>query len=187
MKEPIPDSEIPKTFPKNWKKMTPREVSLYNALQVVSQLKKSNIKSVELEFDGSGDDGQINDITTESIKKGDTADLKNIQVTLIEVPNGWDTFGSEPPKEKSNKAFKKTAEEYFEDLVFEKLSEKFSGWEINEGSYGKFTFDVTSGMEVSFGWRTVEDHEIHEEWPAGKRAAIKKIAKDKKEDQSLEL
>ena len=74
--------------------------------ELLQQLRQLGVERISAEYNGSGDDGQINDPEFGS----------------VEVSGG--------------------VEKAVLDLFYEVLEEYYGGWEINEGSYGLFTWDV---------------------------------------------
>lgn len=95
-------------------------------------LEEKGIKTVNLTFEGSGDDG--------SMEESDLPkDVKKIFVEGCKIDNGtvWNNG-------KSQKKYKNGAEveEIVQSLCYEFLESLYGGWENNDGAYGDFTFDV---------------------------------------------
>lgn len=97
-------------------------------------MEQEGISSFEVEFDGSGDSGQIEAISLD--KK-----LLERKMKGCKVKNGtrWDptTMTSSPVWENDV-----TLQSMIEGVCYDVLEQNFGGWEINDGSYGTFTFDV---------------------------------------------
>lgn len=97
-------------------------------------LEKEGVASFEVEFDGSGDSGQIDGISLDK-------ELLKKKMKGCKVKNGnrWDpqTNSWSPVWEEDV-----SLEGLIEGVCYEVLEENFGGWEINDGSYGTFSFDV---------------------------------------------
>ncbi len=100
-----------------------------NKTALFDALAAARITSVVVQFDGSGDSGQIEDI---EVKAGDQpAELPAGEIELAYV--GPDSI--EPERRML------TMCNAVESLVYDFLEETHSGWENNEGAYGEFIFD----------------------------------------------
>jgi hypothetical protein len=97
-------------------------------------LEQDGIASFEVEFDGAGDSGQVEGISLD--KK-----LLQRKIEGCKVKNGtrWD-----PTTQTSSPVWEDdvTLQSLIEGVCYDILEENFGGWEINDGSYGTFTFDV---------------------------------------------
>lgn len=110
------------------------EIINANKTALFDALSTTDITHVIVSFDGGGDEGQIYEI---EVKSGDDdAELPDIEIEIDDTDTGRD----EPEPKRANV----TIEEALEHLVYDCLKERFYGWEINEGSYGDFTFDVAA-------------------------------------------
>lgn len=87
--------------------------------QIFRALKAYGIKSVKVDYDGSGDSGDIHQFEVEPEKREEMLD--------------------EPLGETG-----KTVKEQMEQICWEGLESEEGGWEINEGSYGNIIFDVAN-------------------------------------------
>lgn len=116
-----------------------------NKAALFDALHGAGITLVVVEFDGSGDSGQIERITAHT---GDTlTDLPEGQIELARVQWG----GSEIERDA------RSIRDAIEQLAYDCLEEAHDGWENNEGAYGEFTFDVAAGtITLDFNQR-VED------------------------------
>lgn len=107
-----------------------RQVILANKAAVFDALCAEKITSVEVEFDGEGDSGQIHGVTAYR----DTA-IVELPSTLLTLQQFH--FGA---------AEASTTQEPLRDaidaLCFDALEQEHNGWEINDGAYGTFIFDV---------------------------------------------
>lgn len=97
-------------------------------------LSNENIKSFTVSFDGSGDSGQIEDISSEVPDK-----VLQKEVQGVRIANGvrYSQGGSETIWEEA-----KTVEDVIQSVCYSVLGHVCGGWEINDGSYGEFTFNV---------------------------------------------
>lgn len=116
-------------------------------------LKKNNVESLFVSFDGAGDSGGF-----------DTVELTpEITQPLLEetaVGFSWEDHSNFYA---SGKAPEPTIKDAIEQLCYDILRMKQRGWETDEGSYGTFDIDVeTRKIRLNFKERTVSEytHEI---------------------------
>lgn len=97
-------------------------------------LEQEGIASFEVEFDGSGDSGQI-----ESISLDEKLLKRKIEGCKVKNGSRYDpvTKTSSPVWEHDV-----TLQSLIEGVCYDILEDNFGGWEINDGSYGTFSFDV---------------------------------------------
>ena len=114
-----------------------------NKTALFDKLSGAGISIVIVQFDGYGDSGQIENIEA---KAGENlVDLPDGQVEIARVH-----WGS-PDIERSTLSIRDAVEQ----LAFDFLEETHDGWEINEGAYGDFTFDVAERMvTLDYNWRS---------------------------------
>ena len=101
-----------------------------NKAVIFSALAAVNITAVHVEFDGAGDSGQINSVA--AFIGDDVATLPNTTVAIQTVHS----VGAEATTDEQR------IEEAIETLCYGYLEETHGGWEINDGAYGEFQFDV---------------------------------------------
>jgi len=116
------------------------EKSKINAKALFDTLADTRVVSIEVTFDGCGDSGQINDIIYKDHRDkelscpdlivkgshlGKQHDWDDKQKKFVEVGGGEGKVSS-----------------IVEEICYDKLGASHAGWEINEGSYGTFSFDV---------------------------------------------
>jgi hypothetical protein len=101
-----------------------------NKAVVFGALAAAGLTHVTVEFDGEGDSGQINEITTYA---GEVpAELPSTALTLHQAShNGSDLRTAEA-----------TLRDVIETLCYDYLTQSHDGWENNDGAYGTFEFDV---------------------------------------------
>jgi hypothetical protein len=97
-------------------------------------MEQEGIASFEVSFDGSGDSGQI-----ESISLDDKLLGRNMKGCKVKNGSRYDpvTKTSSPVWENDV-----TLQSLIEGVCYDILEDNFGGWEINDGSYGTFSFDV---------------------------------------------
>ena len=123
-------------------RLTKQQAVQTNAKALFDFLKESEIATISATFDGCGDSGQINDVEYFNSKG------KNVKTPVGQVPNSRLEAGHYW-NEKTKKLEELPArlgciEELVHEICYDKLASKHMGWEINEGSYGTFEFDVSN-------------------------------------------
>lgn len=99
---------------------------------ILFDLLADEVESFTVSFDGSGDSGQIEDISLdEKILKKKVDGVKVANGTMYSV-NGPETMWDNA----------ETIRDVVEGVCYQVLTDACSGWEINDGSYGEFNFDV---------------------------------------------
>jgi hypothetical protein len=111
-----------------------------NAKVLFDALENTRVVSIVVDFDGCGDSGQINNIEYYDHRdKGLSHPEGKIKGSKLHKGSTWDeklkTFVELPDCEG-------TFNEVVEEICYDRLGARHSGWEINEGSYGTFNFDV---------------------------------------------
>ena len=102
-----------------------------NKAAVFAALAGAGIATVTVTFDGSSDSGQIESIDSRSAS-GIEMPLPEETVSIVAI-----VWGQSRSEQRSM-----SVREGIEHLVYDALEETHDGWEINEGAYGEFTFDV---------------------------------------------
>ena len=113
--------------------------------------KRNKIKKVEVYFNGSGDDGQIDQVAVDD--KDDHPILKEKLVGAV-AENGrtWNGTSFEPIYREA-----KDVCDVITSVCYEVLESVASGWENGEGAEGAFVWDVEKRtIELDFGERHVE-------------------------------
>ena len=120
-----------------------------NKAALFDALAAAGITSVVVTFDGCGDSGQIEGIDA---RAGDI--LTGLPAVDVEIATpAWDGSGSEHRTLPLPQAI--------EDLAYDFLRATHSGWEINEGAFGEFTFDVGErSIQLDYNER-IESSEYH--------------------------
>jgi hypothetical protein len=109
---------------------TPTEDSrAHNRSQIFAALAEAGVHKVSVEFDGSGDSGQIGDILAWNAA-GDTIPLPSGRQPQLAAP-----LPGNPPIEMA-------LQESIETLAYDYLEESHFGWENNDGAFGTFVFNI---------------------------------------------
>lgn len=106
------------------------EVRPRNKSAILATLATAGIDHVVIVFDGAGDSGQIEDVA--AFADGNLVDLPSATVDYVVV--AWDGSTVDPRAIGLADAI--------ERACYDLLEETHDGWEINEGAFGEFTFDV---------------------------------------------
>ena len=118
-----------------------------NRAAILEALANHGIESVVIAFDGCGDSGQIENITASPETASDFS-----SISLAQKQARWESDQVE-----SATVDLRTA---LENLAYELLEDTHDGWEINEGAFGEFTFDVgTRAITLDYNQR-VESSEF---------------------------
>jgi hypothetical protein len=109
---------------------------------VFEALAAGNITRVQVEFDGEGDQGQI-----ESVIAFRGEERSELPKTTVPVQNvSWGNAESVTTES--------TLESAIETLCYDYLEESHGGWENNDGGYGEFHLDVAKRtVELEFNGR----------------------------------
>jgi hypothetical protein len=127
------------------------EANRLNKTMIFDALLKAGITHVCIAFDGEGDEGQMERATAQA------------NGNAVEFPAGtlslWETeFGR-----LELSTCELSLQEAVEHLCYRCLGDRHPGWEINEGSFGEFTFDVAAReIELDYYGRIVDtEHSSH--------------------------
>ena len=117
----------------------------YHSNLLFDTLAETKVSSIEVSFEGCGDSGQIEAVDyTDSKGKGiDEAYLNKTIVKGSEKTSyhKWDEKKKMLVKTEPREG---NVREIVEEVCYDKLGASHGGWEINEGSYGTFYFDVST-------------------------------------------
>lgn len=117
-----------------------------------NELNKLNVKEFSVPFDGSGDSGSVNQPDLDDKILGKV--IPNFSLCTGTFWNGTknvDTYNE-----------KVSIEDLIIEICYKLLASYWPGWEINEGSYGTFTFDVGE-RKVSLEFHEiVQSENVHE-------------------------
>ena len=121
-----------------------------NKAAIFKVLTDMGVKQVEVDYDGSGDSGQIEDVKLirrtnieamgEAIEDNDVVEEGEDEVMVVIEKEtsryngeGWDRKVEEVTE---------SIDEAVKELCYDMLESLHAGWEINEGSSGQFRLDV---------------------------------------------
>ena len=118
-----------------------------NKLSLTRFLRQEGISKIEVTFDGYGDSGQIESVAIFAKDKDVTGFAENKSVPDYVQHTG--TSYSSGSHRKHSWKFNSNCREAVEDFCYDILQTKHGGWEINGGSFGSFTFDMTDeGLKI---------------------------------------
>jgi hypothetical protein len=121
----------------------------YHSNLLFDTLAQTKVSSIEVAFEGCGDSGQIEavDYTDANGKGIDEAYLDKI-IVKGSAKTSYHKWDEKTKKLVKTEAKEGNIREIIEEVCYDKLGASHGGWEINEGSYGTFYFDV-SGRKVT--------------------------------------
>jgi len=133
-------------------RLTKAEAAKVNAKALFDTLSETKIASIVVEFDGCGDSGQITNVDYYDHRNKDQGEPQmKVKGSFVGRHHEWDD---------KQKKFVEVGggeggvRDIIEEVCYNKLSASHMGWEINEGSYGTFTFDVLDRkIELEFNER----------------------------------
>src|ERR1700726_1532882 len=115
------------------------EANAINKGAVFDALAAAGIATVNVTFDGEGDEGQI-----DNIRADDSPNIPQVQIELQRTSWGRGKLDST----------QSTLHDAIETLCYDFLEQQQDGWENNDGAYGEFIFDVAQrSIELEFNAR----------------------------------
>ena len=115
------------------------------------KLKELKVKSFSVEYSGSGDSGEINDISYEP---------SNLNASIdVGTWKRWNTKTWEQEETTDHK----TLNEYIEDFCYDLLADNHGGWEINEGQNGNITWN-SKNNKIEHQYFTMIEYEHGEDF-----------------------
>jgi len=121
----------------------------YHSNLLFDTLAQTKVSSIEVSFEGCGDSGQIESVDyTDANGKGiDEAYLDKV-IVKGSAKTSYHKWDEKTKKLVKTEATEGNVREIIEEICYDKLGASHGGWEINEGSYGTFYFDV-AGRKVT--------------------------------------
>ena len=117
-------------------------------ITIFDVLAEAGVTNVTIEFDGEGDSGQISGIDFTPSK--DSTALLATSVTISHLQ--WD--------QQDLSLLSTTLADALERLCYGFLEQECEGWEINDGSYGAFEFDVAArAINLDFNERIIDSNQ----------------------------
>jgi hypothetical protein len=138
------------------------DVRARNQAIVFAALADAGIHRVTVEYDGSGDSGQI-----ENVEASDAAGKS------ISLPDTGIHLVSGHPE---HPGAERTLEQAIENVAWDYLDDLYCGWENNDGAFGRFVFDVPARtLTLEHNERYTEVHTSAHEFSARRRWLIRII------------
>ncbi|MDE8346857.1 MAG: hypothetical protein POH28_11905 [Acidocella sp.] len=100
-------------------------------------LASAGIDTVNVEFDGQGDSGQISSLV--ALNHGTDIALPAQKIDFSELVEDKTSRGSNNTRTERRSL---TLQDAIEEMVYAKLSESHGGWENDDGAFGTFVFTV---------------------------------------------
>lgn len=158
-------NSIPQTFFEEQHLMSSKDrKSLldYNKNLLYVTLKANKIKTVLVEFDGSGDSGTIYSVHLSNKSYADITcddeDFNNILGEVFVFSVGFKVPTSGPEFGEADS----TIEEVIKNICYNLIEIEHPGWEYNDGAYGEFVFDIEND-KITYTHNTrITDIESHE-------------------------
>jgi len=130
----------------------------YHANLLFDTLAQTKVFFIEVSFEGCGDSGQIESVDyTDANGKGiDEAYLDKV-IVKGSAKTSYHKWDEKTKKLVKTEATEGKVREIIEEICYDKLGASHGGWEINEGSYGTFYFDVyTRKVRIEYNERIEE-------------------------------
>ena len=121
-------------------RLTKQQAVQHNATALFDFLQESRISTINATFDGCGDSGQINGVEYLD-HRGKDVNIPTGKVSGSRLEAGYH-WNDKTKKMEELPIREGCVEELVHEICYDKLGSKHMGWEINEGSYGTFSFDV---------------------------------------------
>lgn len=128
-------------------------------------LKAHNITDFQVDYSGYADDGEIQEVSINFTKDGNTKDSIPPEYLSFEREGyGYTKESLEGTRWRDNKnESNRTFEDVLKDLAYDILSLMYGGWEINDGSSGTIRWDSKENkIKVEHGWniQTTEEERV---------------------------
>jgi hypothetical protein len=121
----------------------------YHANLLFDTLAQTKVSSIEVSFEGCGDSGQIEAVDyTDANGKGIDEAYLNKTIVKGSAKTSYHQWDEKKKMLVKTEAKEGNIREIIEEICYDKLGASHGGWEINEGSYGTFLFDV-AGRKVT--------------------------------------
>jgi len=120
----------------------------YHSNLLFDTLAQTKVSSIEVSFEGCGDSGQIESVDyTDANGKGIDEAYLNKTIVKGSATTAYMQYDEKTKQLVDGKSKEGTIREIIEEICYDKLGASHGGWELNEGSYGTFHFDV-AGRKV---------------------------------------
>ena len=108
------------------------------------------ITSLEVEFDGSGDSGQVNGVNV--YPQGKQTAFEQIQTKVFRTACFYSSAGNRIEEQEEECA----ADDLAADFAYDVLEFKHSGWEINDGAFGTIVINANGSGRIDYNQRITE-------------------------------
>jgi hypothetical protein len=117
----------------------------YHTNLLFDTLAQTKVSFIEVSFEGCGDSGQIEAVDyTDSKGKGIDELYLDKVIVKGSAKTSYHKWDEKTKKLVLTEAKEGNVREIIEEVCYDKLGASHGGWEINEGSYGTFYFDVST-------------------------------------------
>jgi hypothetical protein len=117
----------------------------YHANLLFDTLAQTKVSSIEVFFEGCGDSGQIESVDyTDANGKGIDEAYLNDTIVKGSAKTSYHQWDEKKKQMVLTEAREGNVREIIEEVCYDKLGASHGGWELNEGSYGTFYFDVST-------------------------------------------
>jgi hypothetical protein len=117
----------------------------HHANLLFDTLAQTKVSSIEVSFEGCGDSGQIEAVDyTDSKGKGIDELYLDKVIVKGSAKTSYHQWDEKTKKLVLTEPKEGNVREIIEEICYDKLGASHGGWEINEGSYGTFYFDVST-------------------------------------------
>ena len=117
----------------------------YHANLLFDTLAQTKVSSIEVSFEGCGDSGQIEAVDyTDANGKGIDEAYLNKTIVKGSAKTSYHQWDEKKKMLVKTEAREGNIREIIEEVCYDKLGASHGGWELNEGSYGTFNFDVST-------------------------------------------
>jgi len=126
-----------------------QEIKEKNKKSIVAFMQENGIEKVVVEFDGSGDSGQMERSIIYPSSKEDLSDKKIPFISFFQrySVGEWTVESNE---------VERSFDEAIEDFSYSILEDNHGGWEINDGSYGEIIINANGSGRIEFNQRVME-------------------------------
>ena len=117
----------------------------YHSNLLFDTLAQTKVSFIEVSFEGCGDSGQIEAVDyTDANGKGIDEAYLNKTIVKGSATTAYMQYDEKTKLLVDGKSKEGTVREIIEEICYDKLAASHGGWELNEGSYGTFYFDVST-------------------------------------------
>lgn len=114
--------------------------------ELVTKLRELGVTKIYCAYSGYGDSGSLDTVQA--------TPAMDLDMVFDQKPNFWD----------NNKLNDRSVGEAIHDLFYDLLEQNHPGWEINDGSDGEFTWDITTDrIAIDHGEHYTETHRTSHE------------------------